>query len=84
MSRLRVESALRVEPISRLCVGNELKIKISKIGLRHVLSWAKLGLEAKYHDPGSFGGFGEPGQTNRQDSCFISIDRCLTSVNLKK
>ena len=31
-----------------------LKIKISKIGLRHVLSWLKLGLEPKFHDPGTF------------------------------
>ena len=55
-----------------------LKIKISKIGLRHVLSWSKLGLEPKFHDPGTFGGFGKRGhtdrQTDRQDSCFISID----------
>ena len=55
-----------------------LKIKISKIGLRHVLSWSKLGLEPKFHDPGTFGGFGKRGQTHtqthRQDSCFISID----------
>ena len=43
-----------------------LKIKISKIGLRHVLSWPKLGLEPKFHDPGSFGGFGKRGQTHRQ------------------
>ena len=28
-----------------------LKIKISKIGLRHVLSWHKLGLEPKFHAP---------------------------------
>ena len=26
-----------------------LKIEISKIGLRHVLSWPKLGLESKFH-----------------------------------
>ena len=53
-----------------------LKIKISKIGLRHVLSWPKLGLEPKFHDPGTFSGFGKRGQTHthRQDSCFISID----------
>ena len=55
-----------------------LKIKISKIGLRHVLSWPKLGLEPKFHDPVTFGGFGKCGhtdtQTDRQDSCFISID----------
>ena len=34
-----------------------LKIKISKIGLRHVLSWPKLGPESRFHDPGTFGGF---------------------------
>ena len=55
-----------------------LKIKISKIGLRHVLSWPKLGLEPKFHEPGTFGGFGKSEQTDRQtdtqDSCFISID----------
>ena len=43
-----------------------LKIKISKIGLRHVLSWLKLGLTAKFHDAGTFGGFGKRGQTDRQ------------------
>ena len=43
-----------------------LKIKISKIGLRLALSWAKLGLEPKFHDPGSFGGFGKRGQTDKQ------------------
>ena len=31
-----------------------LKIKILKIGLRHVLSWPKLSLEPKCHDPGTF------------------------------
>ena len=41
-----------------------LKIKISKIGLRHVLSWPKLGLEPKCHDPGTFGGFRKCGQTD--------------------
>ena len=55
-----------------------LKIKISKIRLRHVLSWPKLGLEPKFHNPGSYGGFGirehTDTQTDRQDSCFISID----------
>ena len=43
-----------------------VKMKNSKIGLRHVLSWPKLGLEPKFHDPGTFGGFGKRGQTNRQ------------------
>ena len=40
-------------------------MKISKIGLRHVLSWPKLGLEPKFHDPGFFGGFGKRGQTHK-------------------
>ena len=39
-----------------------------------VLSWPKLGLEPKFHDPGTFGGFGKREQTDIQDSCFISID----------
>ena len=42
-----------------------LKIKISKIGLRHVLSWPKLGLEPKFHESGTFGGFGKREQTHR-------------------
>ena len=36
-----------------------LKMKHSKIGLRHVLRWPKLNLEAKCHDPWTFGGFGK-------------------------
>ena len=55
-----------------------LKIKISKIGLRSDLSWPKLGIERRFHEPGIFGGFGKRKQTNTQtdpqDSCFISID----------
>ena len=43
-----------------------LKIQVSKIGARHVSSWSKLGLEPKYHDPGTFGGSGQRGQTYRQ------------------
>jgi len=53
------------------------KIKILKIGLRSDLSWPKVVLEPKYHEPGTFGGFGKREQTNRQDSCFISIDVCI-------
>ena len=41
-----------------------LKIKILKIELRHVLSWPKLGLELKCHDPGTSDGFGKHGQTD--------------------
>ena len=40
-----------------------LKIKISKIGLRHVLSWPKLGLEPKVHESGTFDGFGKREQS---------------------
>ena len=43
-----------------------LKIKISKIGLRSDLSWPKLGLEPKFHEPGTFGGFGKREQTHKQ------------------
>ena len=39
--------------------GPPLKIKILKIGLSSDLSWPKLGLEPKFHDPGTFGGFGK-------------------------
>ena len=35
------------------------------MGLRHVLSWPKLGLEPKFHEPGTFGGFGKREQTHR-------------------
>ena len=52
-----------------------LKMKISKIGLRHVLSWPKLGLEPKFHDPGPLVALENANkQTDTQDSCFISID----------
>ena len=40
-----------------------LKINILKIGLRHVLSWPKLGLEPQFHESGTFGGFGKRGQS---------------------
>ena len=43
-----------------------LKIKISKIGLRHVLSWPKLGLEPKFYESGTFGGFGKREQSLSQ------------------
>ena len=42
-----------------------LKIKITKIGPSHVLSWPKLGLQAKFHDPGTFGDFEKHGQTDK-------------------
>ena len=59
---------------------------MSKIGLRRVLSWHKLGLKPKFHDPGTFDGFGKREQTHTQtdpqDSCFISID-LIESVKAK-
>ena len=42
-----------------------LKTKISKIELRSDLSWCKLALEPKFHEPWTFGGFGKREQTNR-------------------
>ena len=36
-----------------------LKVKKSKIGLRHVSSWPKLGLEPKFNESGTLGGFGK-------------------------
>ena len=32
--------------------------KNQNFGLRHVLSWPKIGLEPKCHEAGTFGGFG--------------------------
>ena len=62
-----------------------VKIKILKIGLQHVLSWPKLGLEPKFHEPGTFGGFGKrehtDTHTDRPDSCFISIDIVTTTIS---
>ena len=40
-----------------------LEMKNSKIGLRHVLSWPKLGLEPKSYESGTFGGFGKRKQS---------------------
>ena len=42
-----------------------LEITILKIGLRHVLSWPKIGIEPNIHDAGSFGGFGKCEETNK-------------------
>ena len=53
--------------------GPSLEMKISKIGLRHVLSWPKLGLEPQFHDLVTFGGFGKHGHTDSQDSCFLFL-----------
>ena len=36
-----------------------------KIGLRSDLSWPKVGLEPKFHEPGTFGGFGNREHTDR-------------------
>ena len=55
-----------------------LKIKILKIGLRSDLSWAKVGLEPKYHEPGSFGGFGKCQQSCPISSGFLTLDHMGT------
>ena len=64
-----------------------VKMKISKIGLRHVLSWPKLGLESKFHDPWTFGGFGKRGQTHRQTRFMFHKYRCnvlqITAILLR-
>ena len=57
--------------ITRKNTLESVKMKNSKIGLRHVLSRPKLCLESKFNDPGTFGSFGKCGHTNTQDSCFI-------------
>ena len=50
-----------------------LKMKISKIGLRHILSWPKLDPEPKFHDPGFFRSF------------FLALDRlCPLNKNIYK
>ena len=40
------------------------KIKILKIGLHSDLSWPQSGLEPKFHDLETFGGFGKREQTH--------------------
>ena len=50
--------------------------------LLHVLSWPKLGLEPTFHKTGTYGGWGKREQTERQDSCFISIG--LISLKIDK
>ena len=42
--------------------------------------WPKWRLKTKFHEAATFGGFGKYEQTDRQDSCFISIDIVLFSV----
>ena len=46
--------------------GPSLKIKFSKIGLRHVLSWSKLGVKPKFLESGTVGGFRKRGQSFNQ------------------
>ena len=52
-------------------------MKNEKIGLCHVLSCPKLGVEPKFHDAGTFGGFRKREYTHKPTRfMFISID-CL-------
>ena len=66
MAKIMVDNRKGVNFLHWTIWGPPLKIKISKIGLRLALSWAKLGLEPKFHDPGTFGGFGKREQTYTQ------------------
>ena len=50
--------------ITRKNTLKSVKMKNSKLGLRHVLSGPKLCLESKFNDPGTFGCFGEHEQTH--------------------
>ena len=45
---------------TRIMALESIKIQI---GLHHVLSWPKLGLEQKFHEAGTFGGFGKRAQS---------------------
>ena len=42
----------------------EAKNKILKSGFLHAREDHKIGPEPKFHDPGTFGGFGKRGQTD--------------------
>ena len=55
-----------------------VKIKMLKIGLRSDLSWPKVGLEPKFHDAGTFGGFGKRAQTDKRTRFmfYIYASRC--------
>ena len=54
MAKIRVENRKGVNFLHCTIWGPPLKIKILKIGLRHVLSWPKLSLGPKFHDSGTF------------------------------
>ena len=73
MASEKIQSLSDIQWIFNTGPCGELKIKMSKIGLRHVLSWPKLGLEPKCHDPVTFGGFRKCAQIYRK-VCFISIE----------
>merc|ERR1712102_143399 len=63
MAKIRVDNRKGVNFLHWTIWGPPLKIKISKIGLRHVLRWLKSGLEPKFHESGTFGGFGKRRQS---------------------
>ena len=47
---------------NQMAHSNPGRYGISKIGLRYVLSWRKLGLELKFIEAWTFGGFGKRAQ----------------------
>ena len=68
-----MDYTLALQYISRKTTRSSLD-KVQNHAPRHVLSWPKLGLETKFHDPESFGGSGKREHINTQDSSFISIE----------
>ena len=46
-------------------MGTHLKYQNFENRASSFLSWSKLGLEPKFHDPGTFGGFGKHEHTDR-------------------
>ena len=54
-----------------------LKSRNSKIRLHSVLSWPKIGIEPKFHEDVTSGGWDYRGQTDRQTTFLNYICRCL-------
>ena len=48
----------------RLNTVDQLIARTHSHGLRHILNWSNLGIEPKFHDAGTFGGFGRRAQTD--------------------
>ena len=73
---LGVKMAEIFEKKTRKMPLESVKIKISRIGLRYISSWLKLGMEAKFHEAGTFGGFEKREQSDRQTKFMFYKYRC--------